>query len=86
MAILSPKAVAERYGKSTLTIYRWIYRGAIPATKIGGNWFVDEADLEQKATQYPNLDAYVSAIVAGAPELTQEQVSQLREALGRRAE
>lgn len=89
MAQLSPKAVAERYGKATLTVYRWIYRGAIPATKIGGGWFIDEADLKDLPKKQPAnhaLDEYVQAIVSGAPELTQEQVSQLREALGRRSE
>jgi excisionase family DNA binding protein len=89
MAKLSPKAVAEKYGKSPLTIYRWIYRGVIPARKIGGNWFIDEAELDQvtnPATVTMTLENYVAAVVEAAPELTSDQLIQIREALGRRSE
>ena len=40
---------AERLGVHYMTAYRYVRLGTLPATKVGGEWRVDAADLEELA-------------------------------------
>jgi excisionase family DNA binding protein len=43
---LSLKECAERLGVHYMTAYKYVRHGKLPATKVGGEWRVSEADLE----------------------------------------
>lgn len=43
---LSLKESAERLGVHYMTAYKYVRHGKLPATKVGGEWRVDPADLE----------------------------------------
>jgi excisionase family DNA binding protein len=38
--------VAEGFGRSELTIRRWIKAGRLNAVRIGGSWYVPAEDLD----------------------------------------
>jgi excisionase family DNA binding protein len=44
--MLSIKESAERLGVHYMTAYKYVRHGKLPATKVGGEWRVSEADLE----------------------------------------
>src|SRR5579862_2749858 len=37
---LTPREAAERIGATTRSVQRWIARGNLPATRVGGRWRV----------------------------------------------
>jgi excisionase family DNA binding protein len=85
MQLLKVAEAADKARCSTFTIYRWISCDMLPATKVGKHWWIREDDLDELLNRAPRgLEEYVKAIVDGAPQLTQDQVQQLRDALGRR--
>jgi excisionase family DNA binding protein len=43
---LTLKETAERLGVHYMTAYKYVRHGKLPATKVGGEWRVAEADLE----------------------------------------
>ncbi len=43
---ISLRAAAERLGLHYMTIYRYVRTGRLAATKRGGQWYVDVADLD----------------------------------------
>jgi len=61
---LSLKEAAKRLpGRPHIgTLYRWIVKGAIEATKIGGRWFVSESALHRfiEATPSAPRDGHVA--------------------------
>lgn len=86
MRLLKVKEAAAIVPCSTFTIYRWIGCDMLPAKKVGKAWFIREDDLVALLGRPPvgmTLEQYVHAVVDRAPELTPEQVTKLREALGR---
>jgi len=48
---LTFRQVSERLGVSTRTLHRWRLRGAMPAIRIGGRWYVS-ADWVETSAQY----------------------------------
>lgn len=44
--LLTIKEVAEKLRLTPYTVRRFIKEGKLPATKVGGQWRVREADLE----------------------------------------
>ena len=44
---LTPKEVAAELGRSTITVYRWIWSGRLQAEKVGGDWLVTRAQLRR---------------------------------------
>ncbi|WP_242131338.1 helix-turn-helix domain-containing protein [Aestuariivivens marinum] len=45
-AMYSVKSVADLLGRSELTIYNYIKRGTLPASKIGRKYIIHKTDLE----------------------------------------
>jgi excisionase family DNA binding protein len=43
--LLTVKEVAAYLRVSRVTIWRWCQQGTIPASQIGRNWRIDQADL-----------------------------------------
>lgn len=43
---ISLRAAAEHLGLHYMTVYRYVRTGRLSATKVGGQWFVDPADIE----------------------------------------
>ncbi len=43
---ISLRAAAEQLGLHYMTVYRYVRTGRLAATKVGGQWFVDPADIE----------------------------------------
>jgi len=43
---ISLRAAADNLGLHYMTVYRYVRTGRLPATKQGGQWFVDPADIE----------------------------------------
>lgn len=46
---ISLRAAAEQLGLHYMTVYRYVRTGRLSATKVGGQWFVDPADIEALA-------------------------------------
>lgn len=46
MATVSLQEAADQLGVHYMTVYRYVRHGRLPATKVGGTWEVDTADLE----------------------------------------
>lgn len=46
---ISLRAAAEELGLHYMTVYRYVRTGRLSATKVGGQWFVDPADIEALA-------------------------------------
>ena len=44
-ALLSSEEVAEYFGVTTTTVYRWCREGRIPCMKIGKHWRVRREEL-----------------------------------------
>ncbi len=44
-ALLSAEEVAEYFGVTTTTVYRWCQEGRIPCLKIGKHWRVRREEL-----------------------------------------
>jgi excisionase family DNA binding protein len=44
-ALLSVEEVAEHFGVTTTTVYRWCKEGRIPCLKIGKHWRVRREEL-----------------------------------------
>ena len=44
-ALLSVEEVAEHFGVTTTTVYRWCKEGRIPCLKIGKHWRVRHEEL-----------------------------------------
>ncbi len=44
-ALLSAEEVAEYFGVTTTTVYRWCNEGRIPCMKIGKHWRMRREDL-----------------------------------------
>jgi excisionase family DNA binding protein len=45
--LLTITEAAERIGRSVETTRRMVYRGKLPAAKIGGVWYVSDEAIEQ---------------------------------------
>lgn len=45
--IYTCEEVARRYGVKLITVWDWIRKKKLPATKIGKRYYVKERDLEQ---------------------------------------
>lgn len=77
------EATARRYaGYSTLRKY--IAEGRLPASRVGHRIRLRQSDLDALLTPVGTdpIDLTVERLVAAAPELTPEQVTRLRAALG----
>ncbi len=48
---LTTAEISDRYRVHQRTVIRWIREFGLPATRAGGRWRVDEADLEQFLTE-----------------------------------
>ena len=58
--LLRIKQVAELLGVSTRTVYRRIWAEELPAVKIGGLYYIRQADLEQSISSSPDPVEVVS--------------------------
>jgi excisionase family DNA binding protein len=58
--LLRIKQVADMLGVSTRTVYRRIWAEELPAVKIGGLYYVRQADLEQSIASVPSSAEVVS--------------------------
>jgi excisionase family DNA binding protein len=69
---LTTAEISDRYRVHQRTVIRWIREFGLPATRAGGRWRVEEADLEQFLTE-SRLQAtgpvYVLVEVDGAPTI-----------------
>lgn len=39
------KQVAARFNRCEMTVYRWIYKGILPAYKVIDGWLIKESDM-----------------------------------------
>lgn len=86
MRLLTVAEAAEYCRCSEHTIRRWITCGTLRATKPGRAILIQQEDLDTLLSRPAiGLERYVQLIVNGAPKLTEEQITRLREALGRRS-
>ena len=46
-SVLTLKEVAELFGVSRFTVWRWVQSHELPARKIGKRWFVRMKDLDE---------------------------------------
>jgi len=53
---ISLRAAAENLGLHYMTVYRYVRTGRLAASKQGGQWFVDPADIEAIANGDDSLD------------------------------
>lgn len=79
---LSPREVQEALGLACIkTVHRLIWRGELPAKKVGRIWRVRREDLDAylagRDSADAHLDEYVDAVVARAKKLTDEQYAKL---------
>lgn len=44
--LLTTREIGERYRVHPRTVIRWILTRGLPATRVGGRWRVEEADIE----------------------------------------
>jgi excisionase family DNA binding protein len=62
--LLTVPEVAERLRVTTMTIYRWIEEGRLPAMQIGKHYRIREADLDE---------VIESSVRTGTPEAWGEE-------------
>lgn len=74
MTLLTAAEVADQLRVSTMTIYRLIRRGELPAVRVGRNYRVRETDL----------DAYLAAQTVGPADLARLDPADLDAEVGGR--
>lgn len=73
-------AAAERSGRSTVTLRRYIKTGRLPAVKDGRKIYVTEADLDSAVMPIPivasdvDLKSWAQRLAATAPPFRQDQL------------
>lgn len=83
MRLLTINETAALCRVRPITVRRWIATGQLAASKVGGQWRIHESTVHQ-LTGASTVDDIVAALVAQAPDLTDDQVLVLRRVIGAR--
>ena len=49
--LLSMQEAAERLGVNRSTVWRWVQRGDLVGSKVGGTWLIRESSVNKKSRE-----------------------------------